>query len=88
MASAIQTKVEVADLVKDSAWDLDFQLPDPEDENLSEHEFRQQVDAAWLVCDRFDLQTDIWRGRILQAVRDREKKSGDGRGTGFLYWLN
>ena len=88
MASAIQTKVEVADLVQDSAWDLDFQLPDPEDENISEHEFRQQVDAAWLVCDRFDLQTDIWRGRILRSIRDREKKSGDGRGTGFLYWLN
>jgi hypothetical protein len=45
------------------------------------------VDQAWLVCDRFDLQTDIWRGRILRAIRDREKVGGDGRGTGFLNWL-
>jgi hypothetical protein len=40
------------------------------------------------VCDRFDLQTDIWRGRILRAIRDREQHTGDGRGTGFLYGLN
>jgi hypothetical protein len=45
------------------------------------------MDTAWQVCDRFDLQTDIWRGRILRSVRDREKRGGDGRGTGFLNWL-
>jgi len=67
--------------------DLDFQLPDPEDEQISEFDFLQQLDVAWQVCDRFDLQTDIWRGRILRTVRDREKKGGDGRGTGFLKWL-
>lgn len=67
--------------------DLDFQLPDPEDEQIPELDFQEQVDNAWLVCDRFDLQTEIWRGRILRAVRDREKKGGDGRGTGFLNWL-
>jgi hypothetical protein len=67
--------------------DLNFQLPDPEDEQIPEHEFQQQLDTAWQVCDRFDLQTEIWRGRILRAVRDREKKSGDGRGSGFLNWL-
>lgn len=67
--------------------DLDFELPDPEDEEIREFDFQQQVDNAWRVCDRFDLQTDIWRGRILRAVRDREKKGGDGRGTGFLNWL-
>ena len=39
------------------------------------------------MCDRFDLQTDIWRGRILRAVRDRERQRGEGRGTGFLNWL-
>lgn len=66
---------------------LNFQLPDPEDEHLSDQEFQQQIDVAWQVCDRFDLQTDIWRGRILRAVRDREKRGGDGRGTGFLNWL-
>lgn len=67
--------------------DFNFDLPDPEDEGIEEHEFQQQVDRFWQVCDRFDLQTEIWRGRILRAVRDREKKGGDGRGTGFLNWL-
>lgn len=67
--------------------DLTFQLPDPDDEQIPELEFQQQLDSAWQVCDRFDLQTDIWRGRILRSVRDREKKGGDGRGTGFLNWL-
>jgi hypothetical protein len=67
--------------------DLNFELPDPEDEQILESDFLQQLDIAWQVCDRFDLQTEIWRGRILRAVRDREKKGGDGRGTGFLKWL-
>jgi hypothetical protein len=67
--------------------DLNLQLPDPEDEEISEFDFSQQVDNAWVVCDRFDLQTEIWRGRILKAVRDREKKGGNGRGAGFLNWL-
>ncbi len=67
--------------------ELEFAVPDAEDEELPEFEFQQQVDKAWLVCDRFDLQTDIWRGRILRAVRDREKKGGEGRGKGFLNWL-
>ena len=67
--------------------DLSFQLPDPEDEQISDDAFDREVEAAWQVCDRFDLQTEIWRGRILRAVRDREKKTGDGRGTGFLNWL-
>lgn len=66
---------------------LDFKIPDPEDVNISEQEFHQQIEVAWQVCDRFDLQTDIWRGRILRAVRDREKQGGDSRGTGFLNWL-
>ena len=67
--------------------DLDFELPDPEDEEIIESDFLQQLDVAWQVCDRFDLQTEIWRGRILRSIRDREKKGGDGRGTGFLKWL-
>ncbi|MFM7529062.1 MAG: hypothetical protein ACKO63_11380 [Nodosilinea sp.] len=67
--------------------ELAFQLPDPQDEQISDYDFNRQVEAAWQVCDRFDLQTDIWRGRILRAVRDREKRGGDGRGTGFLNWL-
>ena len=66
---------------------LNFQLPDPADEQISESEFHQQVDAAWLMCDRIDLQSEIWRGRILRVVRDREKQGGDGRGGGFLNWL-
>lgn len=67
--------------------DFNFQLPDPEDEEIQDNEFQQQLDAVWKVCDRFDLQTDIWRGRVLRAVRDREKKGGDSRGSGFLNWL-
>lgn len=67
--------------------DLNFDLPDPEDDQILEYDFQQSVDNAWLVCDRFDLQTEIWRGRILRIVRDREKKGGEGRGTGFLNWL-
>ncbi|GAB4138933.1 MAG: hypothetical protein Fur0046_13790 [Cyanobacteria bacterium J069] len=67
--------------------DLNFQLPDPEDEQLSDYEFQQQIEAAWQVCDRFDLQTDIWRGRILKTVRDREKRVGNAGGAGFLRWL-
>ena len=67
--------------------DFNFDLPDPEDEEIQEREFQQQLDTVWQICDRFDLQTDIWRGRVLRAVRDREKKGGEGRGTGFLNWL-
>jgi hypothetical protein len=71
----------------DETGDLHFQLPDPEDDRIPVMEFQQQIEKAWQVCDRFDLQTDIWRGRILRAVRDREKRNGDGRGAGFLNWL-
>lgn len=67
--------------------DLSFDLPDPEDETVGDFDFQQKIEDAWVVCDRFDLQTEIWRGRILRAVRDREKKGGDGRGQGFLNWL-
>lgn len=70
-----------------TAADLSLQVPDPEDEQISDYEFQQQVDVAWQVCDRFDLQTDIWRGRILRAVRDREKRGGEGHGLGFINWL-
>jgi hypothetical protein len=66
---------------------IEFQLPDPEDEKISEDEFQQKIDRAWQICDRIDLQTDIWRGRILRTVRDREKRMGEGRGIGFLNWL-
>ncbi|MGD1854860.1 MAG: hypothetical protein ACFB2W_11490 [Leptolyngbyaceae cyanobacterium] len=80
----------VADITQggtDQNVTLDFQVPDPSDASISEHDFNQQIDVAWQVCDQFDLQTDIWRGRILRAVRDREKQGGDSRGTGFLNWL-
>ncbi|MER3434038.1 MAG: hypothetical protein C4288_11555 [Leptolyngbya sp. ERB_1_1] len=68
--------------------ELKFELPDPTDDRIEEFDFQQQLEQAWQVCDRFDLQTDIWRGRILRAVRDREKQRGEGRGTGFLNWLS
>ena len=66
---------------------LSLDLPDPESESISTLEFLARLEEAWAVCDRFDLQTEIWRGRILRAVRDREKRGGEGRGTGFLQWL-
>ncbi len=71
----------------EEASDLNLTVPDPQDESLADFEFHDRIDRAWYVCDRFDLQTDIWRGRILRAVRDREKVSGEGRGRGFLKWL-
>ncbi|MEO1744612.1 MAG: hypothetical protein AAFR99_22785, partial [Cyanobacteria bacterium J06629_9] len=60
---------------------------DPEDDQISDIDFQQRIDQAWQRCDQIDLQNDIWRGRILRAVRDREKKGGDSRGAGFLNWL-
>ena len=77
--------ITAGDNVQDGS--LTFEIPDPEDTTISDADFQHQIEVAWQVCDRFDLQTDIWRGRILRAVRDREKKGGDGRGTGFLNWL-
>ena len=87
MAQLSTTPTDLAAVLTGSAVELNFDLPDPEDEQIPEQEFQQQVDTAWQVCDRFDLQTEIWRGRILRAVRDREKKHGDARGSGFLGWL-
>ncbi|WP_413331220.1 hypothetical protein [Synechococcus sp. WH 8017] len=66
---------------------LELDLPDPEQDDISTMEFLAKLEEAWTVCDKFDLQTEIWRGRILKAVRDREKRGGDGRGAGFLQWL-
>ena len=66
---------------------LQLDLPDPERDDISMMEFMAQLEQAWAVCDRFDLQTEILRGRILKAVRDREKRGGEGRGAGFLQWL-
>ena len=86
MVNTAPSPVELAEALS-TPVDLEFRLPDPEDEEIAEEEFQEQVDLVWKVCDRFDLQTDIWRGRILRTVRDREKKGGDGRGTGFLNWL-
>lgn len=59
----------------DQMVDIGIAVPDAESD-LSDYDFHQRVELAWQVCDRFDLQTDIWRGRILRAVRDREKRSG------------
>ncbi|WP_152557296.1 MULTISPECIES: hypothetical protein [Prochlorococcus] len=66
---------------------LNFNLPDPDKEDISNIEFLERLENAWSICERVDLQTEIWRGRILRIVRDREKKGGEGRGAGFLQWL-
>ncbi len=86
MIETLPSTVDIAEALSIPA-DLDFDLPNPEDDGIDEGEFLQQVDDVWKICDRFDLQTDIWRGRILRTVRDREKHGGEGRGTGFLNWL-
>ncbi len=70
-----------------SGIDLNVLVPDPDDDQINDYEFQQQIDQAWQICDRLDLQTDILRGKILRAVRDREKTLGEDRGTGFLNWL-
>ncbi len=66
---------------------FNLDLPDPERDDISTMEFLARLEQAWDVCDKFDLQTEIWRGRILKSVRDREKRGGEGRGAGFLQWL-
>lgn len=85
--SDLPNSPEAIAAVLDTPVDFNFELPDPEDEEIEEYDFQTKLDQFWKVCDRFDLQTDIWRGRILRTVRDREKKGGNGRGTGFLNWL-
>lgn len=87
MVQAPQFATDLANVALEGGLELNFELPDPKDEQIPDLEFQQRVEAAWQVCDRFDLQTDIWRGRILRTVRDREKRGGEGRGTGFLKWL-
>jgi len=74
-------------MVSTEAPVLSLDLPDPGQDDISTMEFLARLEEAWAGCDRFDLQTEIWRGRILRAVRDREKRGGEGRGTGFLQWL-
>ncbi|WP_320665030.1 hypothetical protein [Prochlorococcus sp. MIT 1223] len=66
---------------------LQLDLPDPTRDDLSSVDFLTQLEKAWSICERVDLQTEIWRGRILRTVRDREKRGGEGRGAGFLQWL-
>ncbi len=66
---------------------IELDLPDPNTDELTSLEFLDRLQKAWSICERFDLHTDIWRGRILRVVRDREKRGGEGRGAGFLQWL-
>ncbi len=73
MTTAEQFTVDISE--SDQSVDLGIAVP-AADSDLSDYEFHQRVEVAWQVCDRFDLQTDIWRGRILRAVRDREKRGG------------
>ena len=86
-SSSIESITNEALSSLDDLAEFSLSFPDANDENLAEGQFLAEVDQAWQVCDRFDLQTDIWRGKILRTVRDREKANGEGRGTGFLKWL-
>ncbi len=87
MIQAPQFTQDLTQTANGNEVDLSFQLPDPEDQGLSENDFLVQVTSAWQVCDRFDLQTEIWRGRILRTIRDRERVSESNHGFGFLNWL-
>ncbi len=77
--------VQSADISDQPA--LRLELPDPNTNEINAFEFFDRLVKAWNLCDNFDLQTEIWRGRILRVVRDREKRGGEGRGAGFLQWL-
>jgi len=66
---------------------LSLDLPEPVGDDLNEAEFLNHVNQVWSICERFDLQTEIWRGRILRCIRDREKHQGQGQSGGFLQWL-
>ncbi|KGG16587.1 MULTISPECIES: hypothetical protein [unclassified Prochlorococcus] len=66
---------------------LQLDLPDPDKDDISSIEFLERLQEAWFICEKFDLHTDIWRGKILRVVRDKEKRGGEGRGAGFLQWL-
>ena len=91
VSESLLESISIESITNEALASLDdlteFSLPSANDENLAEGQFLEEVDQAWQVCDRFDLQTDIWRGKILRTVRDREKANGEGRGTGFLKWL-
>ena len=76
--SAKQFAVDISG--PDQMVELEVAVPDV-DSDLTDFEFHQQVEVAWQVCDRFDLQTDIWRGRILRAVRDREKRGSASKSS-------
>lgn len=90
---SVKKHIDLSQLAEgDFTFDLGFSIPDPADESLTDYDFQEQVQVAWQVCDRFDLQTEIWRGRIVRSVRDRERKlaEGDGgktRSIGFLNWI-
>jgi len=76
--SAKQFAVDISG--PDQTVELEVAVPEV-DSDLTDFEFHQRVEVAWQVCDRFDLQTDIWRGRILRAVRDREKRGAANKSS-------
>ena len=59
---------------------LHLDLPDPEQDDLSTLEFHARLEQAWELCDRFDLQTEIWRGRILADSKLLPPYSNDNAG--------
>ena len=51
MIEIAPSTVEIVEALK-MPVDLEFELPDPEDDTLAEDAFQQQVDDVWKVCDR------------------------------------
>jgi len=68
---------------------LSLDCPNPNREDIST--VRVSSPGSEEACggvDRVSIcRREIWRGAFLASVRDREKRGGEGRGTGFLQWL-
>jgi len=64
----------------------DIELPDPQDGGIPDAQFVKRIDAAWDECDRLEVWAEIWRGRTLRTIRDREKRDAS-RGSGFIKYL-
>ena len=49
--------------------EFNFQLPDPEDETIQDHDFQQQLDSFWQVCDRLAIPKSSSRSQSIDFSR-------------------
>ena len=52
---------------------LSFDLPDPEQDDLSNIDFIERLENAWSICEQFDLQTEFGEEGFY-ALLEIEKK--------------